>query len=246
MFDPSLPIPPGSAPLRAGFIGLTVILGATFAAAVRASAVRTGVARDRAMQQGIVAALIAAAWIAVTGIAAHRGLLHFSAPPTMIVAIVASLALAVGLALSPVGRRVARGLPLTWLVGFQGFRILVELLLHRAYEEGLMPVQMSYTGRNFDIVTGLTAVLLAAWLATGRRSTRVVAVWNVLGVALLANVLTIALLSSPTPLRRFMNEPSNVWITHAPWVWLPSVMVVAAIFGHVVVFRALSPRNPSA
>ena len=163
----------------------------------------------------------------------------------MLVAIIASLVLAVGLGMSPVGRSFARGLPLTWLVGFQGFRVLVELLLHRSYEEGLMPVQMSYTGRNFDIVTGITAVLLAVWLAKGRRSRRIVTAWNVMGVALLANVLMIALLSAPTPLRRFMNEPSNVWITHAPWVWLPSVMVVAALFGHVVVFRALSERNPN-
>ena len=31
--------------------------------------------------------------------------------------------------------------------------------------------------------------------------------------------------SHPLSFRRFMNEPSNVWITHTPWVWLPTVMV---------------------
>ena len=36
-----------------------------------------------------------------------------------------------------------------------------------------------------------------------------------------------------------MNEPANVWITHAPWVWLPTVMVFAAILGHVLVYRRL-------
>jgi hypothetical protein len=130
-------------------------------------------------------------------------------------------------------------LPVAALVGYQGFRVLVELLLHRAYSEGLMPVQMSYTGRNFDIVTGITALALGTWLAIGGSSRLLVAVWNVLGVALLANILVVALLSSPTPFRVFMNEPSNVWITRAPWVWLPTVMVFAAVFGHVAVFRRL-------
>jgi hypothetical protein len=44
------------------------------------------------------------------------------------------------------GRRSGLRLPLAALVGYQGFRVVVELLLHRAYVEGLMPVQMSYSG----------------------------------------------------------------------------------------------------
>jgi hypothetical protein len=37
-----------------------------------------------------------------------------------------------------------------------------------------------------------------------------------------------------------MNEPSNIWVTQAPWVWLPAVMVLAALLGHVLVFRRLA------
>jgi hypothetical protein len=191
------------------------------------------------MRRAFLAAAAGAAWIALTGVAAARGALHFEAPPTMLAAIIASILLAAGLALSPVGGRIATGLPVAVLVGSQAFRIVVELLMHRAYVEGLMPVQMSYAGRNFDIVSGVTALVLAVWLASGHWSRALVGTWNTVGVVLLANVLVIALLSSPTPFRRFMNEPSNVWVTHAPWVWLPTVMVFAAVFGHVLVYRRL-------
>jgi hypothetical protein len=162
-------------------------------------------------------------------------------PPTMMVAIVLSLALALRIGLSGTGGRIAAGVPLAMLVGVQGFRLPLELLMHRAYGEGLMPVQMSYSGRNFDIVTGITALVLAAalWLAPQRVSLRWVMVWNALGFGLLMNVLTIALLSAPTPLRVFMNEPANVWIAQAPFVWLPAVFVLAALAGHVVIFRRL-------
>ena len=135
----------------------------------------------------------------------------------------------------------ALGLPMAALIGYQAFRVLVELLLHRAYREGLMPVQMSYSGRNFDIVSGITALLLGAWLVIRPTlSRRLVFAWNTLGLALLINILGVALLSAPTPVRVFMNEPANVWITHAPWVWLPTVMVLAALFGHVLVYRRLA------
>lgn len=234
----------GSTALRTSFVVLTVLLGALFAAAVYWSARRTGLERAVAMRRGAAAAALAAGWIALTGVAAARGALHFDAPPTMLVVIVASIVMAIALGLSPVGKRIAVGVPLAALVGYQGFRVGVELLMHRAYTEGLMPVQMSYSGRNFDIVTGVTAVALGIWLATGQRAPRLVAAWNTLGVLLLVNILAVALLSAPTPLRVFMNEPANVWIARAPWVWLPTVMVFAAILGHVVVYRRLS-RAPT-
>src|SRR5436853_7911875 len=107
--------------------------------------------------------------------------------------------------------------------------------MHRAYVEGLMPVQMTYSGRNFDIVTGITALALGGWLVAGTPPRWLVFAWNALGLALFANIVTVALLSAPTPLRVFMDEPANVWITRAPSVWLPAGMACAVLRGH---FRA--------
>jgi hypothetical protein len=153
--------------------------------------------------------------------------------------LIGMLLIAVGVALSPLGGRIVARISIAALVGYQGFRVLVELLLHRAYLEGLMPIQMSYSGRNFDVVSGVTAILLGAWLATGRRSRALVLAWNVLGLILLANIIGVALLSAPTPFRVFMNEPENTFITRVPYVWLPAVMVLAALMGHVLVSRWL-------
>jgi hypothetical protein len=66
-----------------------------------------------------------------------------------------------------------------------------------------------------------------------------VRLWNWMGLALLVNIVVISNLSAPTPLRVFMNEPANEWIARAPFVWLPAVMVLTALLGHVVVFRRL-------
>jgi hypothetical protein len=236
----ALALPAGSPTLRVGFVALTIVIGALFVLAVYWSSLRTELSPARARRRALTGAVFAVGWIAFMGTAATRGLLHFEPPPTMLVAILVSLGLAIGLALSPLGKRMAIGIPIAALVGYQGFRVIVELLMHRAYTEGLMPVQMSFSGRNFDIVTGITALALGIWLATGRGSRGLVAAWNTIGVLLLVNILVIALLSAPTPLRRFTNDPPNVWITRAPWVWLPTVMVFAAVFGHVAVYRRLA------
>jgi hypothetical protein len=231
--------------LRANFVALTIALVALFLAGVYLASRRTGLDARTAARRAILALVLSAAWLAYTGLLAARGVLRFWAPPTMGLVLVPTVVLAIGLALSPLGARFVAGIPIAWLVGVQGFRVAVELLLHRAYVEGLMPVQMSYAGRNFDVVTGITALLLGAWLATGQRSRVLVVLWNTMGLALLLNVLVIAMLSAPTPFRVFTNEPANVWITRAPWVWLPAVMVLAALMGHVLIYRwALRPIEP--
>ncbi|MFN0178354.1 MAG: hypothetical protein ACKVZ0_06105 [Gemmatimonadales bacterium] len=158
----------------------------------------------------------------------------------MIVLLLAVLGLAIWLSRAAIGRRLAFGLPLSVLIGYQAFRVVVEVLMHRAYVEGLMPVQMSYQGRNFDIVSGATAAVLGLVLLVRGAPRWVLLGWNLLGLGLLINVLVIPMLSAPGPFRRFLNEPSNVGVTAFPWVWLPAVMVLAALLGHLLLFRRLA------
>ena len=230
-------IPDGSPLLTVGFVALALALALLFVYTVGSSARRERRGRGTVARQTSVAAVLAGAWLAYSGVLAARGMLRMWDPPTMGLVLAPMLLIAFGIALSPLGRRFVATISIAWLVGYQGFRVLVEVLLHRAYVEGLMPVQMSWSGRNFDVVTGLSAPLLGAWLATGRRSRLVVLLWNTMGLALLLNVVAIALLSAPTPFRVFTNDPPNVWITRAPWVWLPAVMVLAALTGHLLVYR---------
>ncbi|MDB5857028.1 MAG: hypothetical protein JWQ76_717 [Ramlibacter sp.] len=192
--------------------------------------------RDR---YGVVL-LVLAFWLAVPGVLAYRGDLDRYAPvppPGFILFALLTLG-TVMLAFSGFGARMAR-LPLAGLVGFQVFRVPLELVLHRLYAEGVIPVQMTYAGRNFDIVTGVLAALLAVWIWKGQAPRWLVLAWNLLGLVLLANVVTIAVLSTPVPFRQFMNEPANLLPSTFPYVWLPMFLVQAALFGHLLVFRAI-------
>jgi hypothetical protein len=229
-----------SAELTWGFATLALVVAAAFPVLLHRAARAAG--EPDAGKRGLRAAVLTALWLAVTFAAGASGRLSFSTmPPTMMVALVVMWVIAVRIGVGPAGRRLAEHTPLALLVGVQAFRLPLELLMHRAYTEGLMPGQMSFSGRNFDIVTGTSALLLALAMVVwrGRVPLRVVAVWNVVGTLLLANVLVVAILSAPTPLRVFMNEPANVWIAAAPWIWLPAVFVTTAIAGHIIVFRRL-------
>jgi hypothetical protein len=188
---------------------------------------------------------IALIYLVIPAILASRGLLDrydpLPAPALVMVAIIAVLTVTITLA-AP-GARIVAAVGLPALVGFQTFRIPVEWLLHRLYQEGVVPVQMTYSGRNFDIVTGVTAAALAVWLLRGRPPKGIVLAWNVLGLALLANIVTIAVLSTPVPFRQFLEGPANTLPSRVPYVWLPTFLVQMALAGHVLVFRRLAAEK---
>ena len=181
-------------------------------------------------------------WIALVLALAAAGVLRQweRRPPPLMLMLVAIVALGAVLARSSIGDRLSRGLTLSSLVGLQAFRLPLELLMHQADLGGMMPEQMSYSGRNFDIVTGITAVLLAAWLRVGHPPRSLVMGWNVMGLLLLANIVTVAVLSTPQ-FAAFGSAPDrlNTFVTYPPYVLLPAVMVLAAWAGHLIVFRAL-------
>jgi len=126
----------------------------------------------------------------------------------------------------------------TLLIGSQFFRLPLELTMHRAAVEGVMPIQMSYSGYNFDIVTGIGALLVSFLFATGKGSRLAVVVWNAIGFCLLVNVVAIAVASLPI-FRAFGEDRLNVWVAYPPFVWLPGILVPFALLGHVLVWRKL-------
>ncbi len=103
----------------------------------------------------------------------------------------------------------------------------------------VIPVQMTFEGRNFDILVGLTAPIIVYLMARKKVSDKVVIVWNVLGLLLVLNIVVVAILSAPLPFRQFMNEPSNTVVAYFPFVWLPSFVVPVAYYMHFLSMRQI-------
>lgn len=225
--------------LALSFALFAVALAAVTVASVHVAAVRTGVAAPDRWRWTMSAAALTALWMTATWYAAASGALadFDRRPPGLVLLVIAILTASVAIAFSPVGRLLASGLPLAWLVGLQGFRFPLELLMHRAYTDGVMPGQMSYSGQNVDIVSGVTAVIVAVLLVSGAPRW-LASIWNLLGAVLLVNIIVIALRSTPL-IAAYGPDRLNVWVTRPPFVWLPAVMVLVAVTGHLVIARAV-------
>jgi hypothetical protein len=205
---------------------------------VVAIAVVAGLRRAKAGVRPVLAILFA--YIAIPGYLARTGALNaWDAMPAPAMGLILGLSvLTVVILLSVLGARMAAGIPLAAVVLLQSFRIVVEWVLHRLALEGVVPVEMSWAGRNFDVVSGLTGLVLGLALLRGGRIPRgVVLGWNVLSLGLLANIVAVAVLATPA-FHRFAGPP-NLLPAAFPWIWLPSFLVQVALGSHLLVFRQL-------
>ncbi len=215
------------------FVGLVAIVALLVARALA----RAG--------SGLAATIgIITAYLTVPGALALAGALdrYDARPPPALLVPVVLILLTVTLALSPWGKRVATSIGVRALVALQIFRLPVEWLLHRMYGEGVVPVQMTFEGRNFDVVTGALALVLALWMWRREVPRGVVLAWNILGLALLANIVVIAILSTPAGFQTFPGGPPNLLPSAFPFLWLPSFLVQTALASHLLLFRLLRRR----
>lgn len=184
----------------------------------------------------------ASAWLVFTGVLAQVGFFaDFDAlPPRLLVVLLPVLVGPVWLAKSALGTRLMREIPIAALVGFHAFRLPLELVMHQAALEETMPKQMTYTGWNFDIVTGASAIIVALLAAGGHAPRWLLVTWNALGSLLLLVVVVIALASLPL-FHAFGTEPAqlNTWVAYFPFVWLPAALVSSAVLGHALLWRRL-------
>src|SRR3954470_5736667 len=122
--------------VRIGIPGIAVALSALFVAATWLTGDRLDIAARR--RRTIYAGAGVAIWLAAQAAAALSGWLgRFELrPPPIVIWFASMLVMTLGLAWSGFGRRFAGKLPLVALIGFQAFRLPLELVMHRAATAG--------------------------------------------------------------------------------------------------------------
>lgn len=127
-----------------------------------------------------------------------------------------------------------------YAVALQTFRLPLELMFIWFMSLNLMPVQMTFEGRNPDILIGITAPLVAYFGYHKKILPRwSLILWNFAGLVTLFNIVTIAILSAPTNFQVFTNEPHNTLVMYFPYVFIPFFLVPLALFGHLYYLKRL-------
>ncbi|WP_070786790.1 hypothetical protein [Flavobacterium crassostreae] len=122
-------------------------------------------------------------------------------------------------------------------------RIPVEIVLFYLSVYNLIPELMTFEGRNYDILAGISAPFIAYYgIKTQKLSRNGILIWNFICLGLLINIIINALLSTPSPFQKFAFEQPNIAILNFPFSWLPTFIVPIIIFGHLVSIRKLTKK----
>jgi len=225
--------------LGVGFAALTLISYYLLVVELKHAVAKTGWNDDR--KRGWIRRFVIAilAWALFMLVAAATGFFaDFSGfPPRIMIVLAIPLVTTLIFTFSAGVRELLPLIPARNLIRLQVFRVFVELLLWACFVQNLLPVQMTFEGRNFDIISGILGMLVAYYFSHSRKA---MIAYNLVGLGLLINIVTTAILSLPTPFRVFMNEPANTLVAHPPFILLPGLLVPLAYGLHFLSFRQIS------
>lgn len=133
---------------------------------------------------------------------------------------------------------------LTWI---HIIRIPVELSLLWLFLVKLIPEQMTFEGKNFDILSGLTAPFVIFYGIRKRKVNRIFLLWwNIACLLLLLSIIVISMLSAPFVFQQIGLQQPNVAIFYFPFVLLPTLIVPIVLFAQLVAIIRLAGKRKKA
>jgi len=159
-------------------------------------------------------------------------------PPKIMLIVIPNFLFLLYLAFSKSGEAIAKEFDLRFLTVMQSFRIFVELILWQLADRQLLPTVMSFEGRNFDIIIGLTAPVVGYLYTKGMMNKMGLILWNIAGLVLVTNVVVHGILSVPG-IELIQTNVPNFIISYSPFNLLPGVLVPIAYLFHICSLKKL-------
>lgn len=143
------------------------------------------------------------------------------------------------------GRKYIDGLDLRTLTILHIVRIPVEIVLFWLFLYKTLPQLMTFEGRNFDIIAGITApVIFYLGFIKKLIGRKTMLLWHFICLALLLNIVANAVLSAPFSFQQFAFDQPNIAVLYFPFVWLPCCVVPLVLFSHLAAIRKLLQHSP--
>jgi hypothetical protein len=198
-------------------------------------------------RSAVVGLTLVTLWLTLLASLGHAGVLVPDAdtmPPLMARLLLGAGLALVAFALSQRGRQLAHGVPLWSLLLLQSFRLPLELVMAGLGNAGALPVQMTLHGWNFDIVSGVLGLGLGLLALRRTLPVAVVVASQVVSLGLLVTIVFVAVRSLPGPTAGWPELPRNTLVLFDFWTWLPGLLVLSALLGHLLVAVRLGKSRP--
>ena len=181
------------------------------------------------------------AWIFLISTITFSGFFEdFSSPPRLLLAVSVPILTLVLLLVIPRTRRRLNEIPITTLHYIHIIRVPVEMVLWWLSVWAVLPKDLTFEGSNLDIISGISAPFAAVFMVGTRSKNRIGAViWNLLALGLLFNIVFRAISYTPYFYEATSAAPANTDVFYFPYILLPTFIVPAVLFSHIVSINQL-------
>jgi len=170
-------------------------------------------------------------WMSISGMLSYYGFFQntSSLPPRMLWILLPVIILTVSC------YRKITVINVNYLIAVHIFRIPIEFILYQLFLQDDLPRMMTFAGWNFDIMIGISAIPLLSYTIWFRKNVPHLffQVWNLLGCLSLLFIVSIAILSAPSPIQLLSYEHPNLALIKFPYTLLPAVIVPIVLLSHL-------------
>jgi hypothetical protein len=196
----------------------------------------------RATNNSKATLIIILIWVSLQAIIGLSGFYKVTdtIPPGFLLLVLPPVLFIVGLFATSNGRQFMDSLDTKTLTILHTVRVPVEIVLFLLFIHKAVPGLMTFEGRNFDILAGLTApVIFYFGFIRKRLDRKIILMWNFICLGLLLNIVVNAVLSAPFPFQKFAFDQPNIAVLYFPFNWLPSCVVPLVLLSHLATIRQL-------
>ncbi|MEY4935974.1 MAG: hypothetical protein RIS64_2333 [Bacteroidota bacterium] len=179
-------------------------------------------------------------WLGIQAVISLLGFYQnsYAMPPRFGFLVLPPVILIITLFVTEKGKQIIDSFDMKMLTIFHIVRIPIEIVLFWLFLNKTVPALMTFEGRNFDILSGLTAPFIYYFgFVKQNLSRNVLLSWNFICIGLLINIVANAALSIASPFQQFGFEQPNIAVLHFPFVWLPGCLVPMVLLAHLVTIR---------
>ena len=179
--------------------------------------------------------LVFALWLIVQYIISETGFYHnLSLPPRIPLFMILPLFLFTLFFLKKNKKSpIIQAIPVYIPIAYQSFRAIIEPLFYFTFLQGILPVQVTFEGANYDVLLGISAIFIGLYAFRKNASKKFLIVWNYIGIAVVAFAAFTFITSFYFPsIWGGENSEISQEFNQFPFILLPLFFMPSAIFMH--------------